>query len=137
MKILAGGQLWHRNPSSDPAKTNNTPATNQRGSDSDVSMIAAKISDAIRAMPDDNPSMLSRKLNELISTINHKTLITNSSHGTPRNAVACTPAATNADATQNWITNRGFHGRSTKSSINPMIDNTVPPASTAHICPDR
>ena len=100
-------------------------------------MIVAKINAAISAIPDDSPSMLSRKLNEFISTTSHNTLIANSAAGIPRNAVPRTPTETSAAATPNCTANRGFQGRSFRSSIKPMIDSTVPPANTAHICPDR
>ena len=71
MNNRAIGRLCHRKPSRAPTSTSRNPPTNSCGPPEfeagDVSKTAARIVDAIAAMPDDKPSMLSNMLNELIN----------------------------------------------------------------------
>src|SRR6187551_1621648 len=101
MKIRAGDQLWTRNPSTEPATIRKKLPTNQCGSPGFVSIMMANIEQTIRATPPDNPSMLSRKLNELTRTTNQTTDNTPPTHGLSTNTDARTPAATIAIDTPN------------------------------------
>ena len=81
MKMLAGGRFQTRNPVSEPASRTSGSATDIAGVFTRTTRIEANSSDAIRPMPADKASMLSRKFMAFVSTRIHNTVAAKPNHG--------------------------------------------------------
>jgi len=121
MYMRAGGLFHNRNPIVDPAKTIAIAAIRTCPLDSAINV---KVRELIAIVPDAPPSILSKKLIELVTPTNQKTVtaksITRSPEGEPKVFVTTKIDAENV-ATIFCATKRG-HGLSWRtSSINPMV----------------